>query len=125
MKPMNPQQHFLKLLKYSNELKKKNKSLKNEDPEVFDVFLDFLVRIERNLHYLEKQEYINLAKDFLDDQITADDFSYSFMILIVLTTLLTGYIKCGVDRDRPSFEYEPMVSVVLSPGKIFTKEVLY
>lgn len=81
MKPMNPQQHFLKLLKYSNELKKKNKSLKNEDPEVFDVFLDFLVRIERNLHYLEKQEYINLAKDFLDDQITADDFSYSFVAI--------------------------------------------
>ena len=81
MKPMNPQQHFLKLLKYSNELKKINKSLKNEDPEVFDVFLDFLVRIERNLHYLEKQEYINLAKDFLDDQITADDFSYSFMAI--------------------------------------------
>ena len=81
MKPINPQQHFLKLLKHSNELKKKNKSLKNEDPETFDVFLDFLVRIERNLHYLEKQEYINLAKDFLDDQITADDFSYSFMAI--------------------------------------------
>ena len=78
---MNPQQHFLKLLKYSNELKKKNKSLKNENPEVFDVFLDFLVRIERNLHYLEKQEYINLARDFLDDQITADEFSYSFMAI--------------------------------------------
>ena len=55
--------------------------MKNEDPEVFDVFLDFLVRIERNLHYLEKQKYINLAKDFLDDQITADDFSYSFMAI--------------------------------------------
>ena len=55
--------------------------MKNQDPEIFDVFLDFLVRIERNLHYLEKQEYINLAKDFLDDQITADDFSYSFMAI--------------------------------------------
>ncbi len=30
----------------------------------------------------------------------------SLMILIVLSTLLTGYIKCGVDRDRPDFEYE-------------------
>ena len=28
------------------------------------------------------------------------------MILIVIATLLTGYIKCGVDRDRPDFEYE-------------------
>ena len=78
---MNSQQHFLKLLKYSNELKKKNKSLRTEDSEVFDVFLKFLVRIERNLHYLEKQEYINVAKAFLNDQITADDFSYSFMAI--------------------------------------------
>jgi undecaprenyl-diphosphatase len=30
----------------------------------------------------------------------------TLMILIVLTTLLTGYIKCGVDRERPSLIYE-------------------
>jgi undecaprenyl-diphosphatase len=30
----------------------------------------------------------------------------TLMILIVLATLLTGYIKCGVDRDRPDFEYD-------------------
>ena len=30
----------------------------------------------------------------------------TLMILIVISTLLTGYIKCGVDRDRPEFEYE-------------------
>ena len=30
----------------------------------------------------------------------------TLMILIVISTLLTGYVKCGVDRDRPSFEYE-------------------
>lgn len=30
----------------------------------------------------------------------------TLMILIVLSTLLSGYIKCGVDRDRPDFEYE-------------------
>jgi undecaprenyl-diphosphatase len=29
----------------------------------------------------------------------------TLMILIVLSTLLTGYIKCGMDRDRPNFEY--------------------
>lgn len=27
------------------------------------------------------------------------------MILLVLTTLLTGYIKCGVDRDRPNIPF--------------------
>jgi undecaprenyl-diphosphatase len=30
----------------------------------------------------------------------------TLMILIVLSTLLTGYIKCGIDRDRPDFDYE-------------------
>jgi len=30
----------------------------------------------------------------------------TLMILIVLSTLLTGYIKCGVDRDRPDIDYE-------------------
>ena len=28
----------------------------------------------------------------------------SLMILLVLATLLTGYIKCGVDRDRPNLD---------------------
>ena len=78
---MNDQQNFFKLLKYSNELKRNNKYLDKEDPEAFDTLLKFLVRIEDNLHYSEKQEYIELAKDFLADQITADDFSYSFMAI--------------------------------------------
>jgi len=30
----------------------------------------------------------------------------TLMILIVLSTLLTGYIKCGIDRDSPDFVYE-------------------
>lgn len=29
----------------------------------------------------------------------------ALMILLVLSTLLTGYIKCGVDRDRPDLDY--------------------
>ncbi len=29
----------------------------------------------------------------------------TLMILIVISTLLTGYVKCGVDRDRPDFEF--------------------
>ena len=78
---MNEQQNFFKLLKYSNELKRNNKYLDKEDREAFDTLLKFLVRIEDNLHYSEKQEYIELAKEFLADQITADDFSYSFIAI--------------------------------------------
>lgn len=78
---MNDQQNFFKLLKYANELKKNKESLRKKDSEAFNLLLNFLVTIENNLQYLEKQEYINLAKDFLDDQITADEFSYSFMAI--------------------------------------------
>ena len=78
---MNDQEDFFKLLKYSNELRINNKYLSKEDPKAFDTLLKFLVRIEDNFHYSEKQEYIQLTKDFLADQITADDFSYSFLAI--------------------------------------------
>ena len=29
----------------------------------------------------------------------------TLMILLVFSTILTGYIKCGVDRDRPNLEF--------------------
>ena len=30
----------------------------------------------------------------------------TLLILLVISTILTGYIKCGVDRDRPFLEWE-------------------
>ena len=41
--------------------------------------LDSLETIRNNFHFSERQEYIDLAKDFLADQITADDFSSDFI----------------------------------------------
>ena len=72
---MSMEQRFFKLLKYSNKLKRNNKYLDKQDPEAFDTLLKFLVIIADNFHYSEKHEYINLAKDFLDNKITADNFS--------------------------------------------------
>ena len=68
----------MELLTYSNELKKNNRDLRMEDPEKFNVLLKFLVRIERNLNYLEKETYISLIQDFLGGEVTAEDFSYIF-----------------------------------------------
>ena len=67
---------FFSLLRQSNSLDlgasdfdlKKNKKL-----------LDFSSAIRNNFHFSERQEYIDLAKDFLADQITADDFSSDFI----------------------------------------------
>ena len=71
------QEYFFELLK----LGKKNKNLHDENPEVFSRRLECISKIQTNLHYSKKDEYINLAKEFLDGQITADDFSYSFMAI--------------------------------------------
>jgi len=100
---MNDQQNFFKLLKCSNELKKNNKYLDKEDPEAFDTLLKFLVRIEDNLHYSEKQEYIELAKDFLADQITADDFSYSFMAIYEGIGETLGQMKIKESLELTNF----------------------
>jgi hypothetical protein len=43
------------------------------------MLLHFSITIENNFHFSERQEYIDIAKDFLADQITADDFSSAFM----------------------------------------------
>jgi len=100
---MNQQQKFFKLVKYSNELKKNKKSLLKEDPEAFDTLLKVMVTIEDNLHYSEKQEYIELAKDFLADQITADDFSYSFMAIYEGISRKLGQMKKDESLELANF----------------------
>ncbi len=74
-------EEFFRLLNESNILEKDEKSLEQENPKSYQKFLEFLVTIEENLHYFERHEYISLIKSFLADQITADDFSYSFMAI--------------------------------------------
>jgi hypothetical protein len=67
------------------------------------VLLNFSVRIEDNLHYSEKQEYIELAKDFLADQITADDFSYSFMAIYEGIGRKLGQMKIKESLELANF----------------------
>ena len=80
---------FFRLLRQFNEMKK-NKNPETPildiagripclDPEESDMLLDSMETIENNFHFSERQEYIDLAKDFLADQMTADDFSLAFM----------------------------------------------
>ena len=72
---------FFSLLRQLNELEKNKDTDKilSLGPEASDMLLDAMKTIRNNFHFSERQEYINLAKDFLADQITADDFSFSFI----------------------------------------------
>ena len=72
------EKEFFSLLRQSNSLDleasgielKKNKKL-----------LDFSIAVTNYFHFSERREYIDLAKDFLANQITADDFSGAFISL--------------------------------------------
>jgi hypothetical protein len=77
---------FFSLLRQLNELEKNTETptliagrIPSLDPEEYDMLLDSMVTIRNNFHFSERREYIDLAKDFLADEITADDFSFSFM----------------------------------------------
>ena len=77
---------FFSLLRPLNELEKNTETptliadrISSLDPEESDMLLDSMETSRNNFHFSERQEYIDLAKDFLADQITADDFSYAFI----------------------------------------------
>ena len=89
---------FFRMLRQSNEMEKDPETpiliaagIPCSEPEESDIFLadqmtadryillDSIRTIEDNFHFSEREEYINLAKDFLADQMTADDFSGAFI----------------------------------------------
>ena len=90
---------FFSLLRQLNELENTETPtlivgwIPSLDPEESDMLLDSLETIRNNFHFSERQEYIDLAKDFLADQITADDFSSDFMS-----------IYKGIDREVDQME---------------------
>lgn len=102
---MSLQQNFFKLLIHSNDLKKHTRDLQKEDPASFEVLLKFLVTIEDNFHYFERREYVNLVKNFLNNKITADDFSYSFIAI---------YEGINKKLDRMVREESPDLAIFLN-----------
>ena len=63
---------FFSLLRPLNELEKNTETptliagrIPSLDPEESDMLLDSLETIRNNFHFSERQEYIDLAKDFL------------------------------------------------------------
>jgi hypothetical protein len=76
---INNKQEFFKLLKYSDELRKNNKSLFKENSEKSRKLSRFLIIIEENLHLRQKDKYIELIEIFLNNNIDAEDFSFCFI----------------------------------------------
>lgn len=90
---MESKEKFLKLLQRSNQLNIIGTSLHATDDVAFGSFLDFLVKIESNLHFSQKEKYIELINNFLDDIISPDDFVYEFISLYQKMNEKLGQLK--------------------------------
>ena len=76
---LNTKKKLFDLLKYSQELKKSNKLLSDEDQEKDLILTDFFALIENNFHLREKDYYLELMNLFLTHKMNAKDFSSYFM----------------------------------------------
>ena len=75
----NNNKKLFDLLKYSQELRKNNKFLSNEDREKYRMLRSFFTVIENNFHLREKDYYFNIMNLFLIHKMNAKDFSSYFM----------------------------------------------
>jgi len=110
---------FFQLLEYSNELEKNQKSLIKEDPIAFNKLLDFLVIIEENLHWKVKNQYVKLIKDFLNGNISADDFSTIFIRMFEKTVEKVRRLETDL-KEKNSFNplfQSSEISKLLLKGK--------
>lgn len=97
---------FFELLKTSNEFKKNKKFLIKENPEAFQLFLKFSIIIEENFHYSKRQQYLELANDFLTEKITAENFAICFLNLYEKLNQQLSRMKENEDSDLAKFLYK-------------------
>ena len=73
--------HFLN---YQQELKKQNKSLRTQDPIKYSKLLQYSARINEYLHWSQKNEYLQLIKNFLNSKIDGKEFDKKFSKMVTV-----------------------------------------
>ena len=73
----------IQFLKYQQELKKQNKSLITQDPIKYSKLLKYSVRISEYLHWSQKNEYLQLVKNFLNFKIDGKKFDKKFSKMVI------------------------------------------
>ena len=75
-------EEYIKLLNYQQALKKQNKSLRTEDPIKYSKLRKYSARISEYLHWSQKNEYLQLIKDFLNFKIDGKKFDNKFSKMV-------------------------------------------
>ena len=74
----------IQFLNYQQELKKQNKSLRTQDPIKYLKLRKYSTRISEYLHWSQKNEYLQLIKDFLNYKIDGKEFDQKFSKMVTV-----------------------------------------
>ena len=69
---------YIKLLEYDKFLKKDGTSLKKQDREKYSKLLNYSVKLSDHIHWQQKDDYLNLMKNFVDLKIDGKQFRSQF-----------------------------------------------
>lgn len=72
----------IQLLNYQKKLKQQKKSLQIEDPTKYSKLINYSARIAEYLHWSQKNEYLQLIKDFLNSKIDGQEFDHKFSKMV-------------------------------------------
>ena len=96
----------IQCLNYQQELKKQNKSLRTQDPIKYSKLLKYSARISEYLHWSQKNEYLELIKNFLNSKIDAKEFDKKFSKMVTVIEkkcrlLIKNYEELKFTKPNP------------------------
>jgi hypothetical protein len=77
-------EEYIELLNYQQALKKQNKFLRTQDPIKYSKLRKYSARISEYLHWSQKNEYLQLIKDFLNFKIDGKEFDNKFSKMVTV-----------------------------------------
>jgi hypothetical protein len=75
---------YIQLLKSQQALRKQNKSLKTEDPIKYSKLQKYSAKITEHLHWSQRNQYLQLIKDFLNYKIDGKEFDNKFSKMVTI-----------------------------------------
>lgn len=74
----------IQFLNYQQELEKQNKSLRTQDSEKYSKLLSYSAIISEYIHWSQKNEYLQLIKNFLNSKIDGKEFDKEFSKMVTV-----------------------------------------
>jgi len=69
---------YLELLRYDQSLRKDRKTLREQDKSKYLKLLNYSVKLSDHIHWQQRNEYLNLMKNFVDLKIDGKQFVSQF-----------------------------------------------